>query len=181
MLSFPPATEMFQFAGFASYALYIQAQMAFRPGCPIRRSQDHSSVTNSPGLIASSYVLHRLLTPRHSPCALIDLIMPTRPRLIVNRPFGQFILRLDRGTPRRTGSFPRRRPNAFSTAKHGHEFVGSHIRRSRFNLGLRCPDNQNSTGITIRESRHQDSRHVSPLVKEPTVDETKRLSTRPRD
>lgn len=29
-------------------------------------------VTNSPGLFAGSHVLHRLPTPRHPPCALID-------------------------------------------------------------------------------------------------------------
>ena len=46
-------------------------------GCPIRRSQDRSSVTSSPRLIAGSYVLHRLLTPRHPPCALVRLATPT--------------------------------------------------------------------------------------------------------
>ena len=49
-------------------------------GCPIRKSQDHSSVTSSSGLIAGSHVLHRLSTPRHPPCALIDLVTPTRTR-----------------------------------------------------------------------------------------------------
>ena len=47
-------------------------------GCPIRRSQDHRSVTSSSGLIAGSNVLHRLSTPRHPPYALTDLIRPTR-------------------------------------------------------------------------------------------------------
>jgi hypothetical protein len=53
----------------------------------IRKSQDHSSVASSSGLIAGSNVLRRLSTPRHPPFALIDLIMPTRPRpaLISNR------------------------------------------------------------------------------------------------
>ena len=46
-------------------------------GCPIRRSQDRSLVTSSPGLIAGSYVLHRLSTPRHPPCALPSLATPT--------------------------------------------------------------------------------------------------------
>ena len=50
------------------------------PGCPIRRSQDHSSVTSFPGLFAGSHVLHRLSTPRHPPSALGDLVTPTRPR-----------------------------------------------------------------------------------------------------
>ena len=43
------------------------------PGFPIRKSPDRSLVADSPGLIAGSYVLHRLLVPRHSPCALINL------------------------------------------------------------------------------------------------------------
>ncbi|SLD30924.1 Uncharacterised protein [Mycobacteroides abscessus subsp. massiliense] len=42
-------------------------------GFPIRRSSDQSSVGSSPRLIAASYVLLRLLVPRHSPCALKNL------------------------------------------------------------------------------------------------------------
>ena len=42
-------------------------------GFPIRKSSDHSSVDSSPRLIAASYVLHRLLVPRHPPCALKNL------------------------------------------------------------------------------------------------------------
>jgi hypothetical protein len=42
-------------------------------GCPIRKSSDRCLVTDSPRLIAGSYVLLRLLVPRHSPCALINL------------------------------------------------------------------------------------------------------------
>ena len=53
---------------------------SYEPGCPIRKSQDHNLVTSSPGLIASSYVLHRLLTPRHPSRALIDLIASTECR-----------------------------------------------------------------------------------------------------
>ncbi len=40
----------------------------------IRRSPDQRSVSTSPGLIAAAHVLHRLLAPRHPPCALILLI-----------------------------------------------------------------------------------------------------------
>ena len=43
------------------------------PGFPIRKSSDQSSVDSSPRLIAASYVLHRLLVPRHPPCALNNL------------------------------------------------------------------------------------------------------------
>src|ERR1700742_422081 len=43
------------------------------PGFPIRTPSDHSSVGSSPRLIAASYVLLRLLVPRHPPCALTNL------------------------------------------------------------------------------------------------------------
>lgn len=43
------------------------------PGFPIRTPPDHSSFTNSPGLIAGHNVLHRLLVPRHPPIALHNL------------------------------------------------------------------------------------------------------------
>src|SRR3954465_2960192 len=42
-------------------------------GSPIRTSSDQRSVDSSPRLIAASYVLHRLLVPRHPPCALTNL------------------------------------------------------------------------------------------------------------
>ena len=42
-------------------------------GFPIRKSPDQRFVANFPGLIAGSYVLHRLLVPRHPPCALSSL------------------------------------------------------------------------------------------------------------
>src|SRR5437588_4862418 len=42
-------------------------------GFPIRKSSDLSSVDSSPRLIAASYVLHRLLVPRHPPYALTHL------------------------------------------------------------------------------------------------------------
>ena len=44
-----------------------------QPGFPIRTSSDHSSVASSSRLIAGSYVLLRLLVPRHPPCALTNL------------------------------------------------------------------------------------------------------------
>src|SRR6476619_3220186 len=49
-----------------------------QPGFPSRKSLDHSSVTSSPRLIAGSYVLHRLLVPRHPPCALNNLTTKTQ-------------------------------------------------------------------------------------------------------
>ena len=43
------------------------------PGFPIRTSSDPRSVDSSPRHIAASHVLHRLLKPRHPPCALNNL------------------------------------------------------------------------------------------------------------
>ena len=43
------------------------------PGFPIRTSPDQRLVGSSPRLIAASYVLRRLLAPRHPPCALCNL------------------------------------------------------------------------------------------------------------
>src|SRR3954462_7744342 len=43
------------------------------PGFPIRTPWDTSSVDSSPRPIAASHVLHRLLVPRHPPCALKNL------------------------------------------------------------------------------------------------------------
>ncbi len=39
-------------------------------GFPIRKSADHRLFSASPRLIAAVHVLHRLLVPRHPPCAL---------------------------------------------------------------------------------------------------------------
>ena len=43
-------------------------------GFPIQTSPDHSLFANSPKLIASYNVFHRLLLPRHPPYALIHSI-----------------------------------------------------------------------------------------------------------
>src|SRR6201984_380345 len=45
-----------------------------RVGFPIRRSRGQRLVSTSPALIAAAHVLHRLLAPRHPPCALVLLI-----------------------------------------------------------------------------------------------------------
>src|SRR6188472_2770452 len=46
-----------------------------RVGFPIRKSPGQRLVSSSPGLFAAAHVLHRLLAPRHPPCALSLLIM----------------------------------------------------------------------------------------------------------
>ena len=57
---------MFQFSGLSAPSLYIQ------PG-PIRESWDQSPFVGSPRLFADFHALHRLLVPRHPPCALSNL------------------------------------------------------------------------------------------------------------
>jgi hypothetical protein len=70
LMSFPPATEMFQFAGFASHAY------GFSTGYPLPGGLPHSEIPGStiarisPGLFAACHVLHRLSVPRHPPDAL---------------------------------------------------------------------------------------------------------------
>ena len=46
-----------------------------RVGFPIRISPDQRMVSSFPGLFAAAHVLHRLLAPRHPPCALSLLIV----------------------------------------------------------------------------------------------------------
>ena len=74
LMSVPPATEMFQFAGFAS------SSYEFRRGYPLPGGLPHSDIPGSPiarispGLFAACHVLHRLSVPRHPPNALKRLI-----------------------------------------------------------------------------------------------------------
>jgi hypothetical protein len=61
-MSFPPATEMFQFAGFASRAYGLSAGSSPRGGgCPIRRSPDQRLLAASRGLSqrATSFIASR--------------------------------------------------------------------------------------------------------------------------
>ncbi len=76
LFSLPAGNEMFHFPAFPPHALCVQARVTgFKvlPGFPIRKSSDHSLVDSSPRHIAASHVLHRLLVPRHPPCALNNL------------------------------------------------------------------------------------------------------------
>src|SRR5699024_1882547 len=66
---------MFQFRRFPSYAYLIQRRMTVycTAGFPHSEISGSKAVCASPKLIAACHVLHRLLMPRHSPCALISL------------------------------------------------------------------------------------------------------------
>ena len=74
LMSFPRATEMFQFTRFASHA-YVFSMRYLSVGFPIRKSPDQSLFASSPKLIAGYHVLRRLSSPRHPPHALIHLTL----------------------------------------------------------------------------------------------------------
>ena len=67
---------MFQFPGYASTVAMYSLQsdcLLQQPGFPIRTSPDRSLLTAPRGIFVVRHVLHRLLAPRHPPCALISL------------------------------------------------------------------------------------------------------------
>ena len=73
LMSFPPATEMVQFAGFASQPYVFRLRYSLRSGFPHSEIHGSKFARNSPRLFAACYVLHRLLVPRHPPNALKTL------------------------------------------------------------------------------------------------------------
>src|SRR3546814_5307633 len=70
LMSFPPATEMFQFAGFASHGYGFTMRYPLRGGLPHSEIPGSKLVRSSPRLFAAYHVLNRLLVPRHPPNAL---------------------------------------------------------------------------------------------------------------
>lgn len=74
-LSFPPGTEMVHFPGFARARLWIHRAVwrVYLHGFPHSEIPGSKPVCGSPRLIAAYHVLHRLLLPRHPPCALSSL------------------------------------------------------------------------------------------------------------
>ena len=73
LISFPPVTKMFQFTGFASTPYVFRCRYRNCGGFPHSDILGSKFVANSPRLIAGCHVFHRLLPPRHPPCALIHL------------------------------------------------------------------------------------------------------------
>ena len=66
---------MFQFRRFPTYAYLIQRRLTeyCSAGFPHSEILGSTPMCGSPRLIAACHVLHRLLMPRHSPCALYSL------------------------------------------------------------------------------------------------------------
>ena len=74
-MSFPRPTQMFQFRRFPTYCYLIHSTLIryCRTGFPHSDISGSMLICSSPKLFAACHVLHRLLMPRHSPCALISL------------------------------------------------------------------------------------------------------------
>ena len=70
LMSFPPATEMFQFTGFASRTYGFSTGYSLLSGLPHSEIPGSTIARISPGLIAACHALHRLSVPRHPPDAL---------------------------------------------------------------------------------------------------------------
>ena len=72
LLSLPPGTKMFQFPGSAFLYLCIQYRMPSVQdgGLPHSEISGSTLTYSSPKHIGVRSVLHRLLVPRHPPCAL---------------------------------------------------------------------------------------------------------------
>ena len=68
---------MFQFRRFPAYAYFIQRTLTeyCSAGFPHSEISGSTVICTSPKLIAACHVLHRLLMPRHSPCALLRLTL----------------------------------------------------------------------------------------------------------
>ena len=73
LMSFPPATEMVQFAGFASHGYVFTTRYRRSGGLPHSEILGSKLTGSSPRLNAACHVLHRLSMPRHSPNALHTL------------------------------------------------------------------------------------------------------------
>jgi hypothetical protein len=80
LLSLPPGTKMVHFPGFASRPL-TRADIPILLGIRLKDSEIPRSqpVCGSLRLIAAYYVLHRLPSPRHPPCALSSLTIKFTP------------------------------------------------------------------------------------------------------
>ena len=77
LISFPPATEMFQFAGFASPTYGLGRGYPSLGGLPHSEIPGSKPARGSSGLFAACHVLHRLSAPRHPPNALFSLRIAT--------------------------------------------------------------------------------------------------------
>ena len=82
---------MFQFRRFPTYTYFVQCTLTeyCSAGFPHSEILGSMLMCSSPRLIAACHVLHRLLMPRHSPCALISLTSSTHTPYPSLSPFGK--------------------------------------------------------------------------------------------
>ena len=71
LFSFPPATKMFQFTGFAPE---LKVRYHLRGGLPHSEIRESMVICTSSRLIAAYHVLLRLREPRHPLCALVSFL-----------------------------------------------------------------------------------------------------------
>ena len=74
LISFPPGTEMFQFPGFASSALCVQAVDTLARGFPHSEPPRSRTLCVSRGTFGAWPVLRRRQMPRHPPRAFFRII-----------------------------------------------------------------------------------------------------------
>src|SRR5919202_7123780 len=72
-------------------------------GFPIRTSRDQRLVSTYSGLFAAAHVLHRLLAPRHPPCALSLLIVKNTLSVAMEFSRCARIMRPKKNRPREAG------------------------------------------------------------------------------
>ena len=121
-------------------------------GSPIRTSSDQRSVGSSPRLIAASYVLHRLLVPRHPPCALKNLATQK------SHP----------STPGRTSmSGPTQTPS-YRVRRCSRPLCSSQRTTSRSPAAPPAP-RPPTGGAAVREQESPDRVHGCPLPQDPTA------------
>ena len=173
LFSLPTGTEMFHFPAFPPHTLYIQMRVPDHhrlAGSPIRTPSDHRSFTNSPRLIAGYNVLHRLLMPRHPPCALHHSPQHTQQK--TNRPPTQ---RLVGWITQETHTNHTSQPDTRLTPDTSQPMVGrqNHTQKHRpKNLCSRCsrplftnhttpthPPPPDPHGPDSRQGRHQNTHH----------------------
>ena len=81
---------MFQFRPFPTYTYLIQCTLPryCRGGFPHSEISGSMDICSSPKLFAAYHVFHRLLVPRHPPCALLRLTS------VINLPINCFPVRI---------------------------------------------------------------------------------------
>ena len=147
-MSFPPATEMFQFAGFASPTYGFSRRWPKRAGLPHSEIRGSKGARPSPRLFAACHVLHRLSVPRHPPNALTRLIQgpaaahrektpcprAAKPRLTLSTHVTRLAALPDpdpQGSPPQGPAIQNRQPVAFLSTMSKSRSQGSGIRDQR--------------------------------------------------